>query len=169
MYLLFTDNAHNTQVQRMCWTLVLFSLIETVDENAELAVRRDERQFEKTREVELSKSANGGILASNAFKSGLGLDLELRKEKEFRKLWHETKNWNNKVISDAVLFATSNTPRPTVGLYQSKSSQSAQSFYGADVQAQFNSLVWPSLKLRGWTSIVNANAKTIYTFHQNEV
>lgn len=119
--------------------------------------------------MELSKRADGGILASNAFKSGLGLDLELRKEKEFKKLWHETINWNNKVISDAVLFATSNTPRSTIGLYQRKSSQSVQSFHGADVQAQFNSLVWPSLKLRGWTSLVTANAKTIYTFHQNEV
>jgi hypothetical protein len=166
-YLFF--NAPNVQVQRMCWALILFALLETVDENADIAARRDERQFEKLREVELSKSADGGVLASNSSKGGSGLDLVERKENEFTKIWREIKDWNNKVISDAVSFAASNAPRSTTGLYQSKSSQSVRSPHDAEVHAQFNSLIWPSLKLRGWTSNLNANGKTIYMFRQKEV
>ena len=123
-----------------------FALLETVDENAEIAFRRDERQFEKSREAEFLKVADGGVLASNSLKGGSGLDLVVRKENEFAKIWRETKDWNDKIISDAVLFAISNAPRSTTGLYQSKSSQSIQSNHDAEVHREFNSLIWPSLK-----------------------
>ena len=159
----------NTQVQRMCWALVLFALIESVDENAEVAVRRDERQLEKTREIEFSKSSDGGVLVSNSFNNVAGLDLEARKSNEFTKIWHETKEWNNKVITDALLFATENKPQSTIECKQTKYFQSDLPLHEAEVHRQFNSLIWPSLKLRGWTSHSNANAKTIYSFRQNEV
>jgi hypothetical protein len=151
----------------MCWALVLFSLIEASDENAEAAVRRDERQLEKTRSIESAKMSDGGVLASNSFNNVVRLKLETRKEIEFSKIWHETKDWNEKVIKDAVIFATAHTPRPTTGFNYAKTSQS--DLHDAEVQMQFNSLIWPSLKLRGWTSTSNATAKTIYIFHQNEV
>jgi hypothetical protein len=153
----------------MCWALIFFSLIEASDENAETAVRRDERQLEKTREVEFAKRSDGGVLAFNTFNNDLSLNLETRKANEFTKIWREIKEWNEKIITDAVFFATTHVPRSTTGLYQSKSSQADVKLYEAEVQAQFNSLIWPSLKLRGWTSISNSNAKTIYLLHQNEV
>ena len=106
---------------------------------------------------------------SNSFNNVAGLDLEARKSNEFTKIWHETKEWNNKVITDALLFATENKPQSTIECKQTKYFQSDLPLHEAEVHRQFNSLIWPSLKLRGWTSHSNANAKTIYSFRQNEV
>ena len=153
----------------MCWALIFFSLIESSDENAEAAVRRAERQLEKTRELESSKSSDGGVLVFNSLNNVVDLTLEARRANEFTKLWHETKEWSKKIISDAVLFATAHKARWTTGLNKSRKSQSDLQMHETEVHVQFNSLIWPSLKLRGWTSISNANAKTLYTFHQIEV
>ena len=153
----------------MCWSLVLFSLIEAVDENAEIAIRRDEKQLEKTREVESSRNSDGGILANNSLPGGLGLNLEARKANEFSRIWDESKYWIHKLIADVISFAAENTPRSTIGLYTSKSIEPSLSIRGDEFQAQFDSLIWPSLKLRGWTSSLNTNTKMLYIYGQNEV
>jgi hypothetical protein len=151
----------------MCWALVFFSLIEASDENAEAAIRRDEKQLEKARDIEFAKNSDGGVLALNSTNDDTRLNLETRKANEFTKIWNELKDWNEKIIKDAVLFAAANTPRSTTGLCQSKTSHA--DLHETELQMQFNSLIWPSLKLRGWTSIPNENAKSIYMFKNNEV
>lgn len=162
----------------MCWSIVLWSIIESVTENTEIAARREVKIDEKNRELELSiKSSNdatevhgGGVLFLNSSRE-IVFDAKKFKENEFTKLWHETKDWMSRLIADAVAFASSNTGRTTSG-NQKLSSHSYLMNFEAEEEAKFLSSVWPLLKSRGWKSelkVDKARNKTHYMFNGNKV
>jgi hypothetical protein len=152
----------------MCWSIVLSSIVEAADENVENAVKRDEKQAEKIRELESSKITDGGVLASNSSKVVTSYDFDNRKQSEFNKIWEEMKSWAEKVITDAVSFASDSAPRSTTDLDQNKHEPSHVSIRD-EMEARFNSSVWPPLKSRGWKSELAADSTTRYWFNAKEV
>jgi hypothetical protein len=156
------------QVKRMCWSIVLLSMVEAIDEIVESAVKREEKQAEKMKELGSFTISNVGVLATNSSRDFTCSDITFRKNREFIAIWYETNDWNEKLIADAVSFAKANTPRLTTDFEQNKSERSHTSMCN-DTETMFKSNVWPSLKLRGWTSTVGANEINKYCFNGNEV
>jgi hypothetical protein len=105
-------------------------------------------------------------------------DTEQRKLHEFKKVWNESSQWIGNVIKDATNFALLNPSHANAQQMCDGSStllsRSSAPFI-AEMEAKFNSTVWPSLKSRGWKSDVfvskecNARKDTRYFFRGNEV
>jgi hypothetical protein len=157
----------------MCWTVILTTLLEAVDDAAESTVKREERQAEKCRGI--SDAAVGGVLAIDRSLDVAVQNMDERKVCEFKKIWHETTAWIGKVINDAVEFARTNSPRSIVQLDVQGSipALSPKKVLNGEIEAMFMSNVWPSLKNRGWKSESVAtednNKRTHYFFRGTEV
>ena len=162
----------------MCWTIVLTTLLETVEEDSEATMKREAKAAEKLRDekAESSKTEDGGVLAADrsSFEPTV-LDVENSKRKSFKKHLREASNFLQHVLSDAVTFASDHTPREKSLLDKilhktTKSSQLSQQSSGTSM---FATSVWPSLKSRGWTAEVmadgNAVGKTRYIYKGKEV
>lgn len=174
---LFTFTA--SQIKRMCWTLVLTTLIETASEDGERAMNREVRAAEKDREktAEAAKPADGGVLAVSlsSEKVTVTASVEELKQKAFEKLSKEASDWMEDVIADAVAYAKEKSPREKEFLNRvlHKTSDSAQPLKQSEIASMFATSVWPSLKSRGWKAEVisegDSAGKTRYSFEGKDV
>lgn len=170
-----------TQVKRMCWAMLLFTLREAADEDALNAKRRAERKAQKQREAREAEATDtaakesGGVLGSDldalAGQNDLGDQLKV----SFKKLVDANASWLTKVIQDAVVFAKAYPPRSKNAMERALQSHHSSESPSApqSLPSLFVANLWPSLKSRGWTAEVIVDGEfsgtTCYTHSGKEV
>jgi hypothetical protein len=143
-----------SEVKKMSWTVILTTIIETVEEEAETNRRRDIKEREKAREEEIKgKNSGGGVLAIDRSQDPGNLELEELKQKAFSKIWESNSRWLKDLLIDATAYAKETTPRSKAVIdrivHMGKIS-SEQRKNNTDSLSLIVANVWPSLKSRGW-------------------
>ncbi|GAX26228.1 chromodomain-helicase-DNA-binding protein 7 [Fistulifera solaris] len=153
----------STELKRMSWSLVLTSLIEAAQEEAQVAKKKDERILkQKAVETHEEDRQNGGVLASKANlleeESSNVSDEEL--EKAFKYLWKSVSSWAGQAVRDAVDYASTSTPRDSKTLSRILRKPPPSELTINDIHSKFARSVWPSLKTRGWTANVETEGSS---------
>jgi hypothetical protein len=153
----------------MSWSLALLSLLETADDDAIQAKKREERVAEKKQEE--SGEASAGVLAMDL--SHNYTDEVQLKEKSFEKLWNVNATWAKLALEDAVTFAKASEPRDIDTLKKALMISEPKKPQQGGVSSTFAENVWPSLKSRGWKAITLTEGpsagKTRYTYVGKQV
>lgn len=158
----------------MCWAMALTALLETAEDDAVQARKREERASEK--KLEVSANADGGTLAVDRSTEIRDKDLpveELRR-RTFSKLWKANAVWAEKALRDAVSYAKQNAPRDQDAIDKALRKRNESTFLETnDISSIFAANVWPSLKSRGWKAMISADGsaagQTRYSFKNEEV
>lgn len=153
----------------MSWSLILTSLVEVAKDEAQSVKKREERLLKQKNDDLHADKENGGILAESHTRlddeavDGLSKN-EL--EKAFNHIWKSVSSWVGQVVHDAVEYASSVTPRDSAMLCRTLEREPPSQTSIDDIKLKFAMSVWPSLKTRGWTAIVenegNPASKTKY-------
>jgi hypothetical protein len=148
----------------MSWSLALLSLLETADDDAIQAKKREERVAEKKQEE--SGEASAGVLAMDLSQNYTD-EVQL-KEKSFEKLWNLNATWAKLALEDAVTFAKASEPRDSDTLNKALMISESKKPQQGGVSSTFAENVWPSLKSRGWKAVTLTEGpsagKTRYTY-----
>jgi hypothetical protein len=161
----------------MCWTIVLMTLLEAATDDSEASEKREAKAADKAREesVEPGKPIEGGVLAVDRSFETVS-DVKKLVQTAFEKLWRESSNWMQDVLTDATDFASHSIPREQELLdkIHHTGSKSAQPLIKPPDNANmFATSVWPSLKSRGWVAELitdgDSAGKTRYVFQRKEV
>jgi len=171
-----TNPLASPQLKRMCWTVVLTSLLELAEEDGEMAKKREVKAAEKARDEKAeSKPDNGGVLAVDRSSEPEVQDVDQLKRKAFEKHWKASSTWMEQLLVDAIACASEYAPRGKEQINKAfrKYDGSSQPLKQAEVSAMFATSVWPSLKSRGWKAqqITEGDStfKTRYSFEGEEV
>lgn len=148
------------EVKRMCWSLVLFSLREVVDDDVREVARRAQRAAEKKRESEDGApppTDDGGVLGSATEPT---VAEKARKEEQidisFRKCWDANSSWASKALEDAIEYAKAHSPRKEeqiqelLDTHKSHGDKSEKKKPTPPLTAAFNKNIWSALNSRGW-------------------
>lgn len=153
----------------MSWSLALLSILETADDDAIQAKKREERAAEKKQEE--SGEVSAGVLAMDLSQNCI--DEAQLKEKHFEKLWNMNATWAKLALEDAVTFAKANEPRDSDTLKTALLISEPQKPQQGGVSSTFAENVWPSLKSRGWKAVLSTEGpsagKTRYTYVGKQV
>lgn len=161
----------------MCWSVLLFTLRESAEEEALKAQKRDQRKAEKERaaqEIEASVAAamvNGGVLGSDPKPQPDQNDLENKLDEMFRKMAAANGSWLTTVIKDATDYAKTHSPRTKKSLSRMLHSQSTGEEGGPQsLGSLFAANLWPSLKSRGWTTTEDVDSgNKLFVYDGKEV
>lgn len=142
------------EVKKMSWTVILTTIIEAAEEEAETIRRREIKERDKAREEEMKgKDSAGGVLAIDLSLDHDNPDLEELKQKAFTKLWESNSKWIHCLLIDATAYAKEMAPRSKDVidriLHRGKTS-TEQLKNNPDCLTLVAANVWPSLKSRGW-------------------
>jgi hypothetical protein len=153
----------------MSWSLALMTILETADDDAIQAKKREERAAEKKQEE--SGEVSAGVLAMDLSQNCT--DAALLKEKSFEKLWNANASWAKLALEDAVTFATDSEPRDTDTLKTALMISEPQKPKQGGLSSTFAETVWPSLKSRGWKAGLSTEGssagKTRYAYAGKQV
>jgi hypothetical protein len=153
----------------MSWSLALLTILETADDDAIQAKKREERAAEKKQEE--SGEVSAGVLAMDLSQNCS--DEAQLKEKSFEKLWNANASWAKLALEDAVTFAKDSEPRDTDSLKAALMIGEPQKPQQGGVSSTFAENVWPSLKSRGWKAVLSTEGpsagKTRYTYVGKQV
>jgi hypothetical protein len=153
----------------MSWSLALLSILETADDDAIQAKKREERAAEKKQEE--SGEVSAGVLAMDL--SPNCTDEAQLKEKYFEKLWNMNATWAKLALDDAVTFAKASEPRNTDTLKAALMISEPKKPQQGGMSSTFAENVWPSLKSRGWKAVISTEGpsagKTRYTYVGKQV
>jgi hypothetical protein len=153
----------------MSWSLALLSILETAEDDAIQAKKREERVAEKKHEE--SGEVSAGVLAMDLSQNCT--DEAQLKEKSFEKLWTANATWAKLALEDAVTFAKGSEPRDTDTLNTAMMTSEPKKPQQVGVSSTFAENVWPSLKSRGWKAVLSTEGpsagKTRYTYLGKQV
>jgi len=144
----------------MCWSMLLFCIHESADDDALSAKRRAVRKAEKQREASEAEASDaaakesGGVLGSNLDALVGQNDLREQLTASFKRLVDMNASWLPKVIQDAKQYASAHTHRSKNAVERALESQHSNRSAGApqSLASLFGANLWPSLKARGWTA-----------------
>lgn len=169
----FRTEIDDTETKRMAWSIVLMSMIETAEEDASMAKKREERAAEKKREE--SAPQDGGVLALDRSQEATNeaLDDGQLQDRAFKKVLGANATWMKLAIEDAVAFAKESEPRDADTIKKFLKATDTEKRRPHGISASFAESVWPSLKSRGWKAELlvegPAAGKTRYAYEGKQV